>query len=59
MISIHAPRVGGDVLKAAYPSYYRDIFQSTPPVRGATLIPAFASNHHIISIHAPRAGGDS
>ena len=37
----------------------RDEFQSTPPVRGATI--RLISERHTdmaISIHAPRAGGD-
>mgnify|MGYP004690195103 CR=1 FL=1 len=33
-------------------------FQSTPPVRGATLSSALSSAFAQISIHAPRAGGD-
>ena len=35
-ISIHAPRAGGDYMLFFY-SAYQQIFQSTPPVRGATL----------------------
>ena len=34
-ISIHAPRAGGDRGAKAYPAMH-PIFQSTPPVRGAT-----------------------
>ena len=34
------------------------IFQSTPPVRGATFAPALTLFSGAISIHAPRAGGD-
>ena len=35
-----------------------DVFQSTPPARGATKgKPVFPSSRHV-SIHAPRAGGD-
>ena len=37
VISIHAPRVGGDDLMRAYYGV-RYVFQSTPPVWGATLI---------------------
>ena len=33
-------------------------FQSTPPVRGATLSAVRCGGHLCISIHAPRAGGD-
>ena len=35
------------------------IFQSTPPVRGATCSANWAYRNVRISIHAPRAGGDS
>ena len=34
-------------------------FQSTPPVRGATIEQIFISRRTKISIHAPRAGGDN
>ena len=34
------------------------IFQSTRPVRGATLPPVVAGDGTAISIHAPRAGRD-
>ena len=34
------------------------IFQSTPPVRGATEAPAIEASKTYISIHAPRAGSD-
>ena len=33
-------------------------FQSTPPARGATGVPAFGIADIRISIHAPREGGD-
>ena len=57
-ISIHAPRAGGDV---RYPNgyTYNAGFQSTPPVRGATLYQVVGGHGGGISIHAPRAGGDS
>ena len=57
-ISIHAPRAGGDAWAAA--GLAAPIpFQSTPPVRGAT-VPwrAILEDYETISIHAPRAGGD-
>ena len=56
-ISIHAPRAGGD-------QDYIDalaelgVFQSTPPVRGATPPETNIRGPQGISIHAPRAGGD-
>ena len=56
-ISIHAPRAGGDDRGGAGKRLY-ERFQSTPPVRGATL--RINPLYYIlaISIHAPRAGGD-
>ena len=42
IISIHAPRSGGD-LESFVLIVLFDIFQSTPPARGATLI------HHTFS----------
>ena len=56
-ISIHAPRVGGDLspdLSCPRP----DSFQSTPPVWGATEEHIQAQGPGEISIHAPRVGGD-
>ena len=57
LISIHAPREGGDGDYYDY-KYDEDIFQSTPPARGATTQAAYHSLIVIISIHAPREGGD-
>ena len=56
-ISIHAPRAGCDEF-GVVPVAEELKFQSTHPVRGATLknTPAFRSL--CISIHAPRAGCD-
>ena len=56
-ISIHAPRAGCDT------DFGEDIdncpkFQSTHPVRGATLLPETVAQLLPISIHAPRAGCD-
>ena len=55
-ISIHAPRVGGDETRRCNSG--GKLFQSTPPVWGATqdLINFFQKIE--ISIHAPRVGGD-
>ena len=80
LISIHAPRAGGDIIDSRYPSMglisihapraggdpvegwearETTLFQSTPPVRGATLPPGDRQPlGNVISIHAPRAGGD-
>ena len=35
------------------------IFQSTPPIRGATRRPILGSPGYFISIHAPHTGGDA
>ena len=57
LISIHAPREGGDCtirwICLMYP-----LFQSTPPARGATSLTNFFPSCYNISIHAPREGGD-
>ena len=56
-ISIHAPRVGSDILVAiAFRSIF--LFQSTLPVWGATLRRYKAQTPPTISIHAPRVGSD-
>ena len=58
LISIHAPREGGDLMVSRISaSIFR--FQSTPPARGATEKAAEAFCRSWISIHAPREGGDS
>ena len=56
-ISIHAPREGCDV-NSDFNVYYRPKFQSTHPVRGATLGYRPKSAKLDISIHAPREGCD-
>ena len=56
-ISIHAPRVGGDVVQCGQPFPFQ-LFQSTPPVWGATAYWRPQMEVLIISIHAPRVGGD-
>ncbi len=57
VISIHAPRAGGDELDVIA-EMEPELFQSTPPVRGATGKPTIKTYDLVISIHAPRAGGD-
>ena len=57
VISIHAPRAGGDG-KKRWSSSHNLKFQSTPPVRGATNAVRVIYVVCTISIHAPRAGGD-
>ena len=56
-ISIHAPRAGSDALRS-HSSFFGDVFQSTLPVRGATIIADYIKLCQAISIHAPRAGSD-
>ena len=57
-ISIHAPRAGRDPVSASEYAVAM-IFQSTRPVRGATMVECKVSLTIEISIHAPRAGRDS
>ena len=55
-VSIHAPRAGrdpGDELRLTY-----WVFQSTRPVRGATVAEIYGAKSFSVSIHAPRAGRD-
>ncbi len=56
-ISIHAPRTGSD---AEYLGLFdaKKEFQSTLPVRGATLPERHHGSAPLISIHAPRTGSD-
>ena len=56
-ISIHAPREGSDGIICSRPRITKQ-FQSTLPVRGATLIELGLIDHGQISIHAPREGSD-
>ena len=56
-ISIHAPRVGGDVGRGHAVKGLAE-FQSTPPVWGATAELISMPFKFSISIHAPRVGGD-
>ena len=57
VISIHAPREGGDAITLSIVFLILG-FQSTPPARGATNIKDCFRVINIISIHAPREGGD-
>ena len=56
-ISIHAPLAGRDQCCSCYPMC-RPEFQSTRPLRGATVAAGDVYTSHIISIHAPLAGRD-
>ena len=56
-ISIHAAREGGDVGNAVFvPTVIK--FQSTPPVKAATITTNTKKTEILISIHAAREGGD-
>ena len=57
IISIHAPREGGDTMAARLTDRQKK-FQSTPPARGATKRAKKCVSFFVISIHAPREGGD-
>ncbi len=56
-VSIHAPRAGRD-LNGDIALINFVLFQSTRPVRGATMAPAKNNALGVVSIHAPRAGRD-
>ena len=56
-ISIHAAREGGDCCFIGTDKY-RSAFQSTPPVKAATIIMLCDAAGMLISIHAAREGGD-
>ena len=56
-ISIHAPRVGSDMLHRD-DAVCGEVFQSTLPVWGATAVKTSISGALAISIHAPRVGSD-
>ena len=56
-ISIHAPREGSDFFMMSSMSS-QEKFQSTLPVRGATVSAYGGCGMKIISIHAPREGSD-
>ena len=57
IVSIHAPRVGGDGTVVVSVSVSL-LFQSTPPAWGATQQIAHGNGGEWVSIHAPRVGGD-
>ena len=56
-ISIHAAREGGDVLPKGSEAVLMP-FQSTPPVKAATITLKALTCSGVISIHAAREGGD-
>ena len=57
LISIHAPRVGGDVFPMP-PAVCDTISIHAPRVGGDALLQRDLHGVHMISIHAPRVGGD-
>ena len=57
VISIHAPREGSDIFQFCFVAIIFT-FQSTLPVRGATMAQRVALKAESISIHAPREGSD-
>ena len=57
VISIHAPLAGCDVAALSVKPV-RKIFQSTHPLRGATICESITRYTISISIHAPLAGCD-
>ena len=56
-ISIHAPHAGCDTERAKAKAK-EERFQSTHPMRGATLLAIAENDRNSISIHAPHAGCD-
>ena len=57
LISIHAAREGGDCAAASRVAKSTE-FQSTPPVKAATIATQRGKGAVYISIHAAREGGD-
>src|SRR5258706_408873 len=57
-VSIHASRVGGDIVACGLQAVPRRVFQSTPPVWEATRNVILSGGRHLVSIHASRVGGD-
>ena len=56
-ISIHAPHTGRD-FRVHFFAFIVYAFQSTRPIRGATITVEIVSKTHSISIHAPHTGRD-
>ena len=56
MVSIHAPRVGGDMVTAPVIPFTLG-FNPRPP-RGGDVAAAVQRQEPQVSIHAPRVGGD-
>ena len=56
-ISIHAPHTGRDTTREM-PRTRGNVFQSTRPIRGATIKGKITDIESVISIHAPHTGRD-
>jgi len=56
-VSIHAPREGSDGVSSLAP-FGSVLFQSTLPVKGATIFGEVFKVIGSVSIHAPREGSD-
>ena len=56
-VSIHAPGEGSDVRKDPR-TVEKQLFQSTLPVKGATIIVGVQCKQKLVSIHAPGEGSD-
>ena len=57
LISIHAPLTGSDFFANQFPDPLM-LFQSTLPLRGATILRKNSHFGNAISIHAPLTGSD-
>ena len=57
IVSIHAPYAGSDIQQGICDSTYA-LFQSTPPMQGATFYRIYLFRLVQVSIHAPYAGSD-
>ena len=58
IISIHAPREGGDSVKCRSSASSSNNFNPRPPRGGRRYRLFDGSGYQYISIHAPREGGD-
>ena len=57
-VSIHAPYAGSDVILYGNKWATLELFQSTPPMQGATSRSCHSKDSTMVSIHAPYAGSD-
>ena len=59
IVSIHAPRVGGDKHCFQFPSLWKCGFNPRPPRGGRRSFHISPAASNEVSIHAPRVGGDA